>query len=122
VDDNADAGEIAAVSQTLSAGSDVVGNGSGMGIGIGIGNGNGNGDKSAGLAPPGGHHLRPPPPPALKKSNAPASAIGSSASREDVASLSGTSSLNSQMSVHNQFISLNYKNIIRWLLNINFSG
>lgn len=74
-----------------------------MGIGIGIGNGNG--DKSAGLAPPGGHHLRPPPPPALKKSNAPASAIGSSASREDVASLSGTSSLNSQMSVHNQFIS-----------------
>ncbi|XP_017126006.1 membrane-associated guanylate kinase, WW and PDZ domain-containing protein 2 [Drosophila elegans] len=92
VDDHADAADGAAVSQTLSTGSDVVGNG--------------NGDKSAGLAPPGGHHqLRPPPPPALKKSTAPASAAGNSASREDVASLSGTSSLNSQMSVHNQFIS-----------------
>ncbi|XP_016974879.2 membrane-associated guanylate kinase, WW and PDZ domain-containing protein 1 [Drosophila rhopaloa] len=93
VDDNADAADVAAVSQTMSAGLDVVGNG------------NGNGDKSAGLAPPGGHHLRPPPPPALKKSSVSASAVGNSASREDVASLSGTSSLNSQMSVHNQFIS-----------------
>uniref|UniRef100_A0A6P4EED6 Membrane-associated guanylate kinase, WW and PDZ domain-containing protein 1 n=1 Tax=Drosophila rhopaloa TaxID=1041015 RepID=A0A6P4EED6_DRORH len=93
VDDNADAADVAAVSQTMSAGLDVVGNG------------NGNGDKSAGLAPPGGHHLRPPPPPALKKSSVSASAVGNSASREDVASLSGTSSLNSQMSLHNQFIS-----------------
>ncbi|KAH8358059.1 hypothetical protein KR084_001520 [Drosophila pseudotakahashii] len=103
VDDNAaDAGELAAVSQTLSAGpgSDVVGNGLGIG--------HGSGDKSLGLAPPAGHHrhhLRPPPPPALKKSVVPTSGIGNSASREDVASLSGTSSLNSQMSVHNQFIS-----------------
>ncbi|XP_017073182.2 LOW QUALITY PROTEIN: membrane-associated guanylate kinase, WW and PDZ domain-containing protein 2 [Drosophila eugracilis] len=98
VDDSADAGGIAVVSQTLSAGTDVVGNGNG--------NGSGSGDKSVGIAPPGGHHLRPPPPPPLKKSGVTtASAVGNSASREDVASLSGTSSLNSQMSVHNQFIS-----------------
>ncbi|XP_017051623.1 membrane-associated guanylate kinase, WW and PDZ domain-containing protein 1 [Drosophila ficusphila] len=97
VDDNSDAADVVlGVSQTLSAGIDVVGNG----------NGNGNGDKPAGVAPPGGgHHLRPPPPPALKKSVVSSSAAGNSASREDVASLSGTSSLNSQMSVHNQFIS-----------------
>ncbi|XP_033154294.1 membrane-associated guanylate kinase, WW and PDZ domain-containing protein 1 [Drosophila mauritiana] len=111
VDDGGDAGEMAAASQTLSSvGTDVVGNGNGSGHGIGHGHGNGtgtgNGEKSGGLAPPGGHHLRPPPPPALKKSAVSASAaIGNSASREDVASLSGTSSLNSQMSVHNQFIS-----------------
>ncbi|KMY95447.1 uncharacterized protein Dsimw501_GD25223 [Drosophila simulans] len=111
VDDGGDAGEMAAASQTLSSSStDVVGNGNGSGHGHGHGHGNGtgtgNGEKSGGLAPPGGHHLRPPPPPALKKSAVSASAaIGNSASREDVASLSGTSSLNSQMSVHNQFIS-----------------
>ncbi|XP_043641547.1 membrane-associated guanylate kinase, WW and PDZ domain-containing protein 1 [Drosophila teissieri] len=108
VDDDGDAGELAAASQTLSSvGSDVVGNGSGHGHGHGHGHGNGtgNGDKSGAVAPPGGHHLRPPPPPALKKSAVSASAVGNSASREDVASLSGTSSLNSQMSVHNQFIS-----------------
>lgn len=100
MDDGGDAGEMAAASQTLSsAGTDVVGNGSGHGNGTGTGNG----EKSGGLAPPGGHHLRPPPPPALKKSAS--AVIGNSASREDVASLSGTSSLNSQMSVHNQFIS-----------------
>ncbi|XP_041449194.1 membrane-associated guanylate kinase, WW and PDZ domain-containing protein 2 [Drosophila obscura] len=80
--------------------------------------GNGSADKSA-MAPPGihhhhqhqHHHLPPPPPPAVKKSS-PATAAAAatataanSASREDVASLSGTSSLNSQMSaVHNQFI------------------
>lgn len=85
-----EAADVAAVSQTLAAGSDVVGNG--------------NGDKPAGLPPPGGHHLRPPPPPAVKKSVVAASAAGNSASREDAASLSGTSSLNSQMSAPNHFI------------------
>ncbi|KAH8386017.1 hypothetical protein KR200_002366 [Drosophila serrata] len=89
--DNVDeAADVAAVSQTLAAGTDVVGNG--------------NGDKLAGLPPPGGHHLRPPPPPAVKKSVVSGSAAGNSASREDVTSLSGTSSLNSQMSAPNHFI------------------
>ncbi|KAH8279435.1 hypothetical protein KR026_009579 [Drosophila bipectinata] len=63
--------------------------------------GNGNSEKSAGLAPPPGiHHSRPPPPPAIKKTS---QSAGTTASREDVTSLSGTSSLNSQMSVRNQF-------------------
>ncbi|KAH8372863.1 hypothetical protein KR009_006596 [Drosophila setifemur] len=89
VADNGDANDLSAIAQTLAnaSGLDMVGNR--------------NGDNTAGLAPPGSHHLRPPPPPAIKKSNP---SIRNSASRDDDASLSGTSSLNSQVTVHNQIV------------------